>query len=156
MNTTEKLSCRSALQPDLFGTAAAGAIDFSLPAISIRQPWAHAIVAGLKDVENRTWRTKYRGPVLIHAGKTKDTSELWSYIDLKSRRGIEAKTGAEWRAMVFGGIIGVAEIVDCVSQMDSPWFTGPWGFVLRNARPLPFYPCRGRLGFFKAEGGRAE
>ena len=39
-----------------------------MKALSVRQPWAELIVAGLKDVENRTWRTDYRGPVLIHAG----------------------------------------------------------------------------------------
>ena len=43
-----------------------------MKAISIRQPWAWLIVHGYKDVENRTWATKYRGPILIHAGKTLD------------------------------------------------------------------------------------
>jgi hypothetical protein len=38
-------------------------------AISIRQPWAWLIVNGFKDVENRSWKTKYRGPVLVHAGR---------------------------------------------------------------------------------------
>ncbi|MCB2188832.1 MAG: ASCH domain-containing protein [Deltaproteobacteria bacterium] len=43
--------------------------------LSIRQPWASLIVAGMKDVENRSWATKYRGPVLIHAAATvADTS----------------------------------------------------------------------------------
>ena len=41
---------------------------WELPALSIRQPWAELIVRGHKDVENRTWRHSYRGPVLIHAG----------------------------------------------------------------------------------------
>src|SRR6267378_3713180 len=40
--------------------------------ISIRQPWASLIVSGVKDVENRTWSTRYRGPVLIHASRTAD------------------------------------------------------------------------------------
>ena len=35
--------------------------------LSILQPWAWAIIHGGKDVENRTWRTAYRGPLLIHA-----------------------------------------------------------------------------------------
>jgi len=43
-----------------------------MKAILIRQPWAWLIVHGYKDVENRTWSTKYRGPILIHAGKTLD------------------------------------------------------------------------------------
>jgi hypothetical protein len=40
--------------------------------ISIRQPWASLIVSGLKDVENGTWPTRYRGPVLIHASQRAD------------------------------------------------------------------------------------
>jgi hypothetical protein len=49
---------------------------------------------------------------------------------------------------MYGGIIGRAEIVDCVRQHESPWFEGPWGFVLANAQPIDFIPCRGQLGFF--------
>jgi hypothetical protein len=36
--------------------------------LSIRQPWAWLIVQGHKPIENRTWPTTYRGPLLIHAG----------------------------------------------------------------------------------------
>lgn len=49
----------------------------------------------------------------------------------------------------FGGIVGEAEITDCVSRSRSPWFGGQFGFVLANARPLPFRPIRGQLGFFQ-------
>lgn len=52
--------------------------------------------------------------------------------------------------MLRGGIVGSVEIVDCVRWCDSPWFGGPWGFVLRDPRPLPFYSCRGALRFFDA------
>jgi len=41
-----------------------------LRALSVRQPWAWAIVQGLKPWENRSRRFNYRGPVLIHASKT--------------------------------------------------------------------------------------
>ena len=47
-----------------------------------------------------------------------------------------------------GGIVGEVEIVDCVSHSESPWFFGPYGFVLRNSKPLPFQPCKGSLNFF--------
>jgi hypothetical protein len=40
-----------------------------MKALSIRQPWASLIVAGYKDIENRSWRTSYRGPVLIHSAQ---------------------------------------------------------------------------------------
>lgn len=132
-----------------------------LKAISIMQPWAWLIVNGHKDIENRTWSTTYRGRVLIHAGKKMDTDAsdsilqgyhpvtydggdddlpdglLGSYIDALP----EVKNQC-------GGIVGEAEIVDCVSTSGSLWFVGPYGFVIRNARPLPFRPCRGQLGFF--------
>ena len=40
-----------------------------MKAITIKQPWASLIAAGLKDIENRTWKTNFRGRVLIHAAK---------------------------------------------------------------------------------------
>lgn len=48
-----------------------------------------------------------------------------------------------------GGVVGMARIVDCVTKMDSEWFFGKYGFVLRDAFPLPLVPCRGQLGFFR-------
>lgn len=47
-----------------------------------------------------------------------------------------------------GGIVGEARIIDCVDQSDSPWFMGAHGFVLRDAKPLPFREWKGRLQFF--------
>lgn len=119
-----------------------------MKALSIMQPWAWLIVNGHKAVENRTWRCHYRGPILIHAGKKVDT---WARADLWQRRhpaiggplDIDAPETYDR-----GGIVGEAEIVDCIDRSDDPWFVGPFGIVLRNARPLPFRPCKGMLGFF--------
>jgi len=41
-------------------------------ALSIQQPWAWAIIHGGKDVENRTWPTKFRGRFLVHASRKFD------------------------------------------------------------------------------------
>ena len=111
--------------------------------LSIRQPWAGLIVAGIKDIENRSWSTSYRGPILIHAGKAKPPADWLEEI--------EEEHGIVIPRMEFGGIIGTAEIVDCVTSHPSPWFCGPFGFVLANPRPLPFLPCKGALGFFNVE-----
>lgn len=109
--------------------------------LSIRQPWAALIVAGIKDIENRSWSTSYRGPILIHAGKAKPSPEL--LLEIEDEHEIKIPR------MEFGGIIGTAEIVDCVTHSKSPWFIkGGFGFVLRNAKRIPFIPCRGQLGFF--------
>jgi hypothetical protein len=114
--------------------------DRPIKALSIMQPWAWLIVAGHKNVENRTWPTSFRGPVLTHAGKKADAHFMppyweWSHI-----------TPPE--AFNFGDIIGRAEIIDCTRDSVSEWFHGPYGFVLDNMEPMPFQPCRGALGFF--------
>lgn len=114
-----------------------------MKALSIRQPWADAIVYHGKDVENRKWPTRYRGPVLIHAAKAWGPNERADLLALVSEGLIPDAQQPQ-----LGGIIGRAEIVDCVTEMAGPWFFGPYGFVLRNAEPLPFRPCRGALGFF--------
>lgn len=50
-----------------------------------------------------------------------------------------------------GGIVGQCDIADCVSQSDSQWFSGPYGFAIENAMPLPFRPLPGKLGFFDVD-----
>jgi hypothetical protein len=115
-----------------------------IKALSIRQPWAWLIVHGAKDIENRKWRTHFRGPILIHASKTIDRAAY----DQLADEGIALPPIDELQT---GGIIGRAEIADCVAESDSPWFAGPFGFKLRNAEPLNFCPCRGRLFFFQPD-----
>lgn len=116
-----------------------------MKALSIQQPYAWLIANGHKDIENRSWPTNYRGWVLIHAGK-RFNKEFDGEIDLPS----EYDAGLP-DYFDMGGIVGKAEIVGCVSESRSPWFHGRFGFLIRNARPLPFRPCLGRLGFFEPD-----
>lgn len=111
-------------------------------ALSIRQPWAWLIAAGHKDIENRDWPTPFRGEFLVHAGKTVPSeSEIE---EIEREFGVRIPRSE----LLYGGIVGVATITGCVSESDSPWFFGEYGFTLANARPLPFLPLRGKLGFF--------
>ncbi len=107
-----------------------------IKALSIKQPYPHHIFHDGKDVENRDWPTKGRGWFIVHAGVSK------SEID---------KDDDAQMAMPRGGVVGMARIVDCVREMDSRWFFGKFGFVLRDAFPLPLIPCRGQLSFFNLE-----
>jgi hypothetical protein len=66
--------------------------------ISIKQPWASLIVHGLKDVENRTWPTRYRGPLLIHASQRADDT---SATDIERRFGVSLPG-----ELPLGGIVG--------------------------------------------------
>jgi ASCH domain len=106
--------------------------------ISIREPWASLIVLGHKDVENRTWMTKYRGPVLVHASQRADDV---SVDDIAKRFGVRLSDDLK-----LGGIVGITEIVDCVRSHSSKWCAaGHYAFVLANSRPLPFVQWRGAL-----------
>ncbi len=119
-------------------------------AISIRQPWAWAIINAGKDIENRDWSTKFRGPVCIHAAKNVTWSE-WddALFFMMGKMDVHPPLRID---IAKGGIIGTADIVDCVEVSDSPWFFGRYGFVLRNVQPVEFIPCNGALGFFKWQG----
>jgi len=118
-------------------------------ALSIKQPWAWAILHG-KDIENRTWPTHYTGEFLIHASKTFDFEGLrWM---LYHKYSLFASTPIPGRdEFLMGGIVGKSKIIDCVSDHPSPFFFGPWGFVLKNSVEIDFIPCKGQRGFFYIE-----
>lgn len=119
-----------------------------MKALSIRQPWAWLIANGHKDIENRSWPTRFRGPVLIHAAKGMTRAEYHDAGLLCFRLGIPLPKSDDLER---GGIVGQATITDCCSDSLSPWFFGKFGFELTNTKPLPFQPCKGRLGFFDIE-----
>ena len=123
-------------------------------ALSIRQPWAWAIIHAGKDIENRQWRTSQRGPICIHAAKGMTKAECEDALDFMDAIHGRNTFKAFERAAAFrdndqrGGIIGTAMLIDCVIDSDSPWFEGRFGFVLRDVQPVEFIPCKGALGFF--------
>lgn len=119
-----------------------------MKALSIRQPWAWLIVNGHKDIENRSWPTRIRGPVLIHAAKGMTGAEYNDAYHLALEMGI---TIPRFNELERGGIVGVATITGCSDNCLSPWFFGKFGFELANARVVPFVPCPGRLGFFDVD-----
>jgi hypothetical protein len=108
--------------------------------LSIRQPWAWAILHADKDVENRTWATDYRGPILLHAGQKLEDQAV---SEIEAAFGLIVPDD-----LPRGGIVGAVRIVGCVQESASSWFSGPFGFVLADSQPLPFLPLRGQLGIF--------
>lgn len=120
-----------------------------MKAISIRQPWAWLIIHSGKDIENRSWPTSFRGRVLVHASKGMTRSEYEEAYDFVMCEVDPKICMPTIESLPRGGIVGEIEIVDCASQSSSPWFVGPFGFVLRNPKPRPFQQCKGALGFFE-------
>jgi activating signal cointegrator 1 len=136
--------------------------------LTICQPYAELILRGEKRVENRRWPTAHRGPLLIHAGKSREYLELDWY-------GLQDETyDIPLAEMDFGAIVGVCQVLGCVQVtpgLDAetraaletwPWLAthehteGPWCWVLERAyrfsRPIPY---RGQQGLFEVPAGVA-
>ena len=105
-----------------------------MKALSIKEPWAGLIVEGKKTIELRSFRTHYRGPVLVH----------------RSGKG--------------GGIVGAMEIVDVIKIESLDQFRSLrdkhqapdefyqeklFGWILENVKPVEFIPCKGKLGLWE-------
>ncbi len=78
-----------------------------MKAISLLQPWATLVVTGVKTIETRSWGTKYRGPILIHASQGKAGSIFTSLLFFK-------KYIPDFKHLPFGAIIGKATISDVI------------------------------------------
>jgi hypothetical protein len=109
--------------------------------LSVRQPWAWLIIAGHKVIENRTWPTTYRGPLLIHAASKMDGNV--AHGGLRRRFALP-------ETLDMGAIIGRVTLVHIVTHSESPWFDGPFGWVFDDPRPVGPFKLRGRLGLFDA------
>jgi hypothetical protein len=114
-----------------------------MKAISLRPPWPYAIFHLDKDIENRTWPTRYRGPLLIHASKTWDEAG-YDFLSYSMDRFVPSK-----QHHVFGAIVGQVNLINCVDRSDSRWFFGDYGFELED--PIEFkkpFTYKGQLGIF--------
>lgn len=148
-----------------------------MKAITICQPYAHLIVVDRsKRVENRTWETHYRGDLLIHAGKSR--SWLPGGIDIVETyvphgragycgRKLISTADIQGREIVFGAIIGVAKLIDClhIDEIEAclhdekfPWLRehhhteGPWCWILGDVLQLPTpFAYSGKQGLFNVK-----
>ena len=127
-----------------------------MKAVTIKQPWASLIAAGLKDIENRSWKTNYRGRVLIHAAAAPVKEGLAA---LNNKQLFELMNRENWDTefenLPNGAIVGSVEIVDCVQNHPSKWAQeGFWHWVLANPVlfPKPITGVKGKLSFWEYEG----
>lgn len=117
------------------------------PAISVRQPWAAALICGLKDIENRTWPLppKYiNKPILLHAGKAKPRPGEWS--------GLLFERAMQCGPLLYGGIIGEIVFGPSVRDHPSEWAeAGRWHWPVVTVRALEWRECRGMLRVFPVD-----
>ncbi|MGA2036508.1 MAG: ASCH domain-containing protein [Acidimicrobiales bacterium] len=107
--------------------------------LTIRQPWASLIVAGIKDVENRSWRTNHRGRLGIHAGGRVEQDAFDTYGHLLDGD------------LPRGALIGSVTVVDCVENSRSKWaLPGHWHWLLAEPKKLAHpRPMPGQLGLWQ-------
>lgn len=115
-----------------------------MKALSLKQPWAHAILYFGKDVENRGWSTKHRGLLVVHAAKTVDQLAVEILRDMKVN-GEPLPT-----QLPTGVLLGTVRVVGCVSNSRSWWAErGAWHWKLSDPRPFDeSMPWRGLPGLF--------
>jgi hypothetical protein len=117
----------------------------------VRQPWAWAIVHGCKPVENREWvpSDRYRGPLVIHAGKKLGT-EVCAFRTECDMVSLLADLGGLLPdcANDVGGLVGICNVTGYVRESRSPWFYGPYGWLLDSPEPWPLIPWRGQKGLW--------
>lgn len=149
-----------------------------MKALSLRQPWANAVLYLGKCIENRRWNTRFRGEFLIHAATAMTEREYRDAVyfcedvlGVQASLTIDAAFGRHpgtTRILKRGGIVGIAKLVDVIPPNDTVDIGRDWGhypatlpegawrwhmrdqygFVLEDVRELPFLPCKGALGFF--------
>jgi len=118
------------MQQQAEGTSGRG-----LPAVSIRQPQASALVAQSGPFEHPAWETEYRGPLLIHAAK----------------RGPGDPPPGRSDSPAYGALVGLVELVDCIRTErdgggpDEIGYVWVLSHVRAFASPVPYV---GRLGLF--------
>ena len=122
-----------------------------MKALSITEPYASLIADGVKHIETRSWKTKYRGPILIHASSTpvprayRENGELMALVQNVRR----------------GYILCRADLVDCVEMTEEFiqgvddvekaagfYSVGRYAWILDNVEPVEMRKARGSLGLW--------
>ena len=117
-----------------------------MKALTIKQPWVHAILREGKDIENRSWQRTFRGWIAIH-------SSAQPQRDARFPRGSHIP---DLDTLNYSAICGVARVVDIVTSSRSKWFSShnegsrqSYGWVLADVLELQApIPCKGRLGLW--------
>jgi hypothetical protein len=116
-----------------------------MKALTIKQPWVHAILCEGKDVENRSWQCKHRGWIAIHA----------SQLPVAGARLPRGHKTPDPKTLNHSAICGVARLIKIVTKSRSKWFYRPddgstnYGWVLADVKRLrkPI-ECNGMLGLW--------
>lgn len=153
-----------------------------MKAITIRQPWASLIALGEKKIETRSWQTKYRGPILIHAGKSVDKKAMKTLCikEALERHGINRaedlptgciiakanldevyridyynsyrKKAEGWNVSKTNDKLLVDKFEYELGDYVSDENNNRYGWKLSDVEPIKPIPCKGQLSIWNYEG----
>lgn len=131
--------------------------------LTIRQPWATLIMLGIKQLETRSWRTHYRGELVIHASATGSRTSTDCLLGLERRIGAMPTVLAD-KSYPLGALLGVVTLDECLpisprliaalTPMERAlgWYQDAgfvWDLARAGRRRLPApIPCGGRQGLW--------
>jgi len=127
-----------------------------MKALTIKQPWLYLIASGQKTIETRTWRTAYRGELLLASSKT---------FDAGYRSCIPNGLALVWKneARIFGQALCIVTLVDCRPMTEADEmaaccriYPGAYSWVLENVRCIEPFPVRGLPGLFEIPNSLVE
>jgi hypothetical protein len=132
-----------------------------MKALSILQPWASLVVHGFKSIETRSWPTRHRGPLAIHAAGWFRKSQRECYRQQPYRDCLAAAGIRRMGDFPFGSIIGFVDVIDCVlaselfEEIDDrerhfgDFGAGMYAWLFADSRPLTApIPCLGKRSLF--------
>ncbi len=130
------------IQDTLFGET-----DAEVRMLTVKQPWAWALIYAGKDVENRSRHFSYRGTLIIHAGQSVDPAGV------EFLRSIGIEPPAE--ALEGGHIVGRVEVTGCTGDSPSRWAqSGAWHIQVSDPQPaVQQVAARGNLGLQRPPAG---
>lgn len=134
-----------------------------MKAMTVTQPWATLIASGAKRIETRSWRTRYRGPLAIHAAASFPRYALRACFDEQIASALGRSNVRALSDLPRGAVVAIAQLVDCrrVDELPGRLLTsrelrfgdytpGRYGWVLDDVRLLRRpVPARGALGLWE-------
>lgn len=138
-----------------------------MKAITILQPWASLVACGEKKIETRSWATRYRGEIAIHAAAKHTRLQFKDpYHDILSKY-YKLHVSYKEDEIPYGSLIAIADLVDCapftsgvISGQDTILLNGEevpeneklfgncilgnWGWLLENIRQVNPFPIKGQ------------
>ena len=139
-----------------------------MKALTVIQPWASLIVSGNKKIETRSWKTSFRGEILIHASKKDMTHSLADRMTASEFKYF-VRCGIGFSSLPTGSIIGVVTISDCILMTDEfirklkkedpqefafgDYEAGRYAWILKDPKTMvpPARNIKGKLGLWNSE-----